>query len=325
MDDQWKALVIPMLRDMMRIRVFEETVEQEALKGHVQGGIHLAIGQEAVAVGAHFALQPNDYVVGAHRGHHICLARGVDPRAMMAELMGKATGLSRGKSSSMHLIDPSHGVLGLDGIVGASIGIATGAGFSIRYRNNTTQVAVAFFGEGAANKGIFNESLNLAGLWNLPVIYICENNRYSVETPIDQSTAGGTIAERAKSYGFPGVTVDGMDVAAVWHAVAKARDRATSGAGPTLIQADTYRFRGHDIGDPQNYRPKEEVREWQTKDPIQGLITRAQAEGILTSDEIENVRATVTEDVDQAVQFALSSPEADIEAAHEFVYAKGAQ
>jgi TPP-dependent pyruvate/acetoin dehydrogenase alpha subunit len=311
-----------MLRDMIRIRVFEETVEQEVMQGHVYGGVHLAIGQEAVAVGAHYGLHPHDYVTGSHRGHHVCLARGVDPAKMMAELMGKETGLARGKSSSMHFVDKEHGVLGLNGIVGAAVGIATGAAFSIKYLGEEDRVAVAFFGEGAANKGQFHESLNLAGLWKLPVIYLCENNNYSVETAFEKATAGGSVARRAASYGFPGVEVDGMDVTAVAAAVAAARDRAVRQEGPTLIEARTYRYRGHDIGDPQNYRTRDEVERWREHDPIQRLAVIMEAEGVLDEQALVALRTEVEAEIDMARQFGLDSPGPDRRVAYEFVYAQ---
>ena len=321
MDPKWRAEAPTMLQGMLRIRVFEETVEQEVMQGHVYGGVHLAIGQEAVAVGAHHGLKANDYVLGPHRGHHICVARGVDPARMMAELMGRATGIARGKSSSMHFIDTEHAVLGLNGIVGAPIGIATGAGFSIQYRQESDRVAVAFFGEGAANKGQFHESLNLAGLWHLPVIYICENNRYSVETPFDKSTAGGSVARRAASYGFPGVEVDGMDVTAIAEAVAAARARAVAKEGPTLIEAKTYRYRGHDIGDPQNYRTRDEVDRWRDADPIERFTARMREEGLLDAGAFDALKAQVEKEIDAARRYGLESPASAPAVARDFVYA----
>ncbi len=322
MHERWKSQAADMLYAMLRIRAFEETVEEEAMRGHVQGGIHLAIGQEAVAVGAHFALHSDDYVLGSHRGHHVCLARGVDANRMMAELMGKETGLSRGKSSSMHLVDPSHGLLGTDGIVAANIGIATGAAFSIKYLE-ANRVAVAFFGEGSVNKGLFNESLNLAGLWKLPVIYICENNLYAVETHFDNATAGGGVARRAESYGFPGVVVDGMDVIAMAEAVTEARERAIGSGGPTLIEAKTYRFRGHEVGDPQNYRAKEEVARWRVCDPIQRLKKTVTDLGWLAEAMIEELTARAASEMEEARAFGLASADASPETACEFVYAEG--
>lgn len=314
-----RAQLLSMLKEMIRIRIFEETVEEQSMKGHVQGGIHLAIGQEAVAVGASHALNPADYVTGSHRGHHVCLARGVRPDAMMAELMGKVTGLSRGKSSSMHLIDKSRAVLGLNGIVGAAIGIATGAAFSLKYQKSGL-VAVAFFGEGAANKGQFHESMNLAALWGLPVIYICENNMYSVETHITQSTAGGGVAHRANSYGFPGVTVDGMDVMAVYKAVQEARQRAMEGS-PTLIEAKTYRFKGHELGDPQNYRAQEEVNQWKVNDPIVRLEKMLVEANGINSEGLARLHQEMAEEVNQAVRFALESPVPDRSSAYQYIYA----
>ncbi|PSR21697.1 MAG: pyruvate dehydrogenase (acetyl-transferring) E1 component subunit alpha [Sulfobacillus acidophilus] len=323
MDYDRRHVVESMLQQMLFIRLFEESVEQDALQGMVQGGVHLSIGQEAVAVGVHHALQSQDYVTGGHRGHHICLARGMDPRIMMAELMGKATGLSRGKSGSMHLIDPDHGILGLNGIVAASIGIATGAAFAVKYWQRSDQVVVGFFGDGAGNKGLFNESLNLAGLWNLPVIYVCENNQYAVETHVRQSTAGGDLSHRAEGYGFPGITVDGMDPLAVWEAVTQARTRAVNGEGPTLIEAQTYRYRGHDVGDPQTYRTKDEIADWRERDPIEYLTQMAMANEWLDGNTITALRESMQREVDAARRFALESPDPELGVALQYVYSQG--
>lgn len=313
-------LLRSMLRDMVRIRSFDERAEEYTMKGNVLGSVHLAIGQEAVAVGVCHALRPEDYVLGPHRGHHIALAKGLPADQMMAELMGRATGFCHGKGGHMHMVDVSRGLLGLNGIVAASIGIATGVGLSIKQRKSH-QVAVAFFGDGGANKGQFHESMNLASILNLPVIYVCENNVYAVETNVAYATAVQDIAVRATSYNFPGIVVDGMDVVGVFEAAREARRRAVEDGRPTLIEAKTYRYKGHHTGDPERYRTKEEVAQWRSRDAIVRLQQQGLQQGWLTQAQVDGIYAEAVAEVEAAVQFGLASPEPEVAEAFRHVFA----
>lgn len=299
-----------LLREMLRIRLFEQKAEEMTLAGKVVGGVHLAIGQEAVAAGVMAALKEEDYVTGPHRGHHLLIAKGLELSKLMAELMGKATGTVGGRGGSMHMADASKGMLGVNGIVGASIVIATGAAFTARYLDRD-QVAVAFFGDGGANKGQFHESLNMASILDLPAIYVCENNQYAVETSVSYSTAVDHIAERAASYRMPGVLVDGLDALDVYAAAKEARRRATEEKRPTLIEALTYRFKGHSIGDVENYRTREEVQRWMESDPIARLKHEMDEAGLLTKEEWNRMAEATESEVQAAVKYALDSPEPD--------------
>jgi TPP-dependent pyruvate/acetoin dehydrogenase alpha subunit len=292
---------------MLRIRLFEERVRELYAAGRLPGFIHLSIGQEAVAAGAAAALRPDDYVFSTHRGHGHLIAKGGSLRGLLAELYGKATGVCRGKGGSMHLADVSVGYLGANGVLAAGCVLAPGAGLAIKHRRSG-QVALAFFGDGAANRGPFHEGVNLAALWRLPVVFVCENNRWASSTAHALSTAGGSIAARAAGYGIPGAAVDGNDALAVYDAVWHAAEAARRGDGPSLIEAHTIRWVGHFEGDPQAYRGKDEVEEGRRNDPIARLERSLAARGLLDPAGAERRRAAVAAEIADAVAFAEASP-----------------
>jgi pyruvate dehydrogenase E1 component alpha subunit len=305
-----KEKLIQMYTTMLKIRKFEEAVGKLAAEGFVPGLVHLYIGEEAVAVGACANLRKDDYITSTHRGHGHCIAKGGDVKKMMAEILGKRTGYCKGKGGSMHICAPEIGVMGCSGIVGASILIATGLGLAIQLKQ-TDQVVVSFFGDGAANTGAFHEGINMAAIWKLPVIYVCENNLYAISTSVFRSTSVKNIAERAAAYGIPGVAVDGMDVVAVYEAVKKAVNKARGGGGPTLIECKTYRFRGHMEGDPKRgatYRSEAEITEWEKKCPINNFKAKLIENHILTETEAEEIEHKCTEEIQEAVKFAKDSP-----------------
>jgi pyruvate dehydrogenase E1 component alpha subunit len=295
---------------MLLIRHFEEKAGEAYSLGKVGGFCHLYIGQEAVAVGAIAALRPDDYITSAYREHGQALARGIPARAVMAELFGKAAGCSHGKGGSMHLFDASLGFLGGHGIVGSHIPIAAGAAFAIKYQEGD-QVVLCYFGDGAVPEGEFHESLNLAALWKLPVIYICENNRYAMGTAIHRALAQTEIWRFAETYGIKGEAVDGMDVLAIRDCVGRAVERARRDKVPTLIEARTYRFRGHSMRDPAGaiYRTKEEVEREKQRDPIVLFSERCLKDGALTEADLKLIEKAVADQVDEAVAFAEASPE----------------
>ena len=302
--------LIEIHRLMLRIRRFEERGAYLYEKQEVPGLLHLYIGQEAVAAGVSAALSPDDYITSTHRGHGHVVARGADFSGMLAELYGKATGLCKGKGGSMHIADVSRGILGANGILGAGIPIAAGAALRAKY-DRTNQVAVTFFGDGAANEGTLSETLNLASIWKLPLIFVCENNRYTEFTHSVELSAG-RIADRALGYGMPGVAVDGQDALAVYLASREAVARAQAGEGPTLIEAMTLRFYGHSEGEEvflgRAYRPEGEAREWMKDDPIVRLQTKLVAEGLLAPDQIETLETQIAAELDDATEFARQSP-----------------
>jgi TPP-dependent pyruvate/acetoin dehydrogenase alpha subunit len=280
------ALKIEMLRRMILIRAFEERLAQEFAQGNLPTeAVHLSIGQEACAVGACFALRSNDYMTTTHRGHGHTLAKGADLRGMMAELFGKATGLCKGKKGSMHVTDARVGALGANGIVGAPALITTGAALSAKQRG-TDQVALAFFGDGATNQGMFHEALNLATVFDLPALYLIENNLYAEFTHADRHTKVKRLSDRAAAYGIPGLTVDGNDVWAVYQAIKEAAERARSGRGPTLIECRAYRFHGHTEGESAEYRSTTEVEEWRERDPIRRWRKQLLDGGILREEQV---------------------------------------
>ena len=303
--------LVEIYKKMVEIRKFEEKVAELWAKGLIPGLVHLYIGEEAVAAGTCANLRDDDYVTSTHRGHGHCIAKGGDVKKMMAELCGKRTGYSKGKGGSMHICVPEIGVVGCSGIVGAGIPIASGVGLSIQYQGSD-QVCVCFFGDGASNTGAFHEGVNLAALWKLPVIFVCENNLYGISVPLHKSTSVKNIAERAKAYGIPGVVVDGMDVTAVYLAVRRAVMRARRGKGPTLIECKTYRFKGHFQGDPKDggtYRSEREYGEWRKKCPIQQLRTQLLSDNIVTEQQIRDLEAGVDQVIQGAVEFAIESPD----------------
>jgi TPP-dependent pyruvate/acetoin dehydrogenase alpha subunit len=293
-------------RQLLLIRRFEERALDLYRAGEMRGSTHPYIGMEAVAVGVCLALEPTDYITSTHRGHGHTIAKGGDVRRMMAELLGRATGYSRGKGGSMHIADLERRMLGANGIVGGGIGLAAGAALTARLQQ-TGAVAVSFFGDGALNQGILHEVSNLAAIWSLPVVFVCENNQYAMSAAAAWTIAGGDPAGRAASYGIPGVTVDGMDVVAVYQAARPLIARARSGQGPSYLVATTYRFLGHHAGDPLNYRPKEEVDHWRAQDPILRLARQLQAAGIPAT-TLAALDEEVTAQIEEAVQFARSSP-----------------
>ncbi len=315
-----KEKLTEMHRQMLRIRHFEEKVYELYGQNLVPGTIHLYVGQEAVAVGVCTNLRKDDYITSTHRGHGHCIAKGADLRKVMAEILGKKTGYCKGKGGSMHIADFSIGMLGATAVVGAGIPIAVGAGLSIKLRG-TDQVVACFFGDGASNQGTFHESINMAAIWSLPVIFVCENNLYAMGTRQSMVMKIENIADRATAYGILGATVDGNDVLAVYEAAHEAVDRARHGEGPTLIECKTYRHKGHSRFDPATYRPKAEVEEWLRKDPIPRFKAKLQKMKLLTDQEAEKLEREVILAVEEAVKFAMESPFPAPEEALENVYA----
>ncbi len=296
-----------LLDKMLLIRNFELTVGEIFAAGKLPGFIHLSVGEEAVPVGVCANLRDDDYITSTHRGHGHCIAKGVGVDAMMAELFGKETGTSRGKGGSMHIFDFSIGMLGANGIVAGGAPLAVGAGLSAKYRK-TDQVSVCFFGDAAANQGALHESMNIAGLWKLPVIFVCENNQFGQFTRHEFDSSVPDVSVRAGAYNMPGVVVDGMDVLAVYETVGEAVRRARAGKGPSLVEAKTYRFRGHFEGDQQVYRSQSEVDEWRKKDPILKLKTMMIGRGLISESDYARMEAGAKGKVSNAVRFAEESP-----------------
>lgn len=303
------------LATMLLIRHFEEQGERLSLRGRIPAGVHPAAGQEAVAVGTMDALDPGDVICGTHRSHHLALARGLDPARTMAELYGKAPGLLGGRGGSMHLADFDHGFYGSNGIVGAGIGIAMGAALGMSMRQDA-QVAVGFVGDGGMNIGRVWEAINLAVVWRLPLLVIVENNLYAVETTSADVTGGESIVDRARGFGIHSELIDGQQVGTVQKAVAAARERAVAGGGPSLIEAETYRFSGHGSGEKANYRTRDEIEHHRaTRDPIALLRDRLVADGELTAERFEELDTEAAARVAEAVAFAESAPWPDAAAA----------
>lgn len=296
-----------MLERMLKIRHFEERVRELFAAGELPGFVHLYLGQEAVAVGVCATLRHDDLITSTHRGHGHILAKGGEMKYMMAELYGKATGYNKGKGGSMHIAWPELGILGANGLVGMGIPIATGAAFTARYKRNGRVVA-CFFGDGATNEGAWHESLNLAAVFELPIIYVCENNLYAVGTRQSAVRRVEDIADRAAAYGMPGVVVNGNDVLAVYLAAVEAVERARSGGGPTLIECKTYRWRPHFEGEPDTYRPPAEVEEWTRQEPIAPFRAMLIERGIVTNDEVDEIEKGILAELDEAVAFARQSP-----------------
>jgi pyruvate dehydrogenase E1 component alpha subunit len=292
---------------MVLIRTFEDTVHQLTAHGRLPGFAHLSAGQEAVAVGVCAHLDDKDFITSTHRGHGHSIAKGLDVGAMMAELYGKATGISKGKGGSMHMADLGRGMLGTNGIVAAGLPLACGPALVAKVKG-TQQIAVSFFGEGATNQGMFHEAVNLAAVWKLPVVFVCENNQYSEATPFEYAIKVKDIADRAKAYGIPGVVADGMDFFDVYEKAFEAVKRARSGQGPTLLEAKTYRYFGHYEGDPMKYRARAEEASYRERDPIAGFKRRLLAEGLLAAAELEAIESRVNATVQQAVKSAEAAP-----------------
>jgi TPP-dependent pyruvate/acetoin dehydrogenase alpha subunit len=293
------------------IRRFEQVAIEQYRLGNIRGYLHPYLGEEAIAVGTILALRPDDYIVSTHRGHGHALAKGHDPRRMFAELFGKATGYCNGRGGSMHVASLAHYNLGANGIVGGGIPIATGAALGIK-RKGTDQVVLCFFSDGAANNGVFHESVNMAAIYQLPVIYILENNHYAVSTPIEQSARVKDLSVRATGYGIPGITLDGNDACLINEAIQEPLRRARQGEGPTLIECKTYRHGGHHINDPGLYMPKDRLEYWKAKDPLDNLRSHLLNAG-MSEAEVEAINARVEQLLEEAVQFAIESPEPSTE------------
>jgi TPP-dependent pyruvate/acetoin dehydrogenase alpha subunit len=322
-DPEGPALAREMMRRMQRVRQFEEATIALFHAGELPAMVHLSIGQEAAVVGACLATETSDYMTGNHRSHGHPIAKGARLDALMAELLGKATGVCGGKGGSMHLADFSVGSLGESGIVGSAIPVATGAGLAAQVRGSG-QVALCFFGDGAASEGVLHESMNMAGIWHLPVIYFCENNGYAVSVTAEESLSVPDVAMRAAGYGMPGVVVDGQDVLAVYRATRDAVSRARAGEGPSLVEAKTYRFHEHAYGLvlPQPYRDKSVVDSWfGTVDPITLFHRQVLEWGVLTESDLRALHDEVKSEVDAAVEFARESPFPPPEAAYADIYA----
>ncbi len=292
---------------MQRCRQFEEHVRSAVKRGELPGFVHLSVGEEAVAAGVCQNLRTDDWIVSTHRGHGHLLAKGMSAKKMMAELYGRTGGASQGKGGSMHMADPSIGVLGTNGVVGAGLAMSNGPALSAKTRR-TDQVSVCFFGDGASNQGTFGESLNFAAILDLPTIFVLENNLYGETSAVEYTHRVKEIAQRAVGYGLPGATVDGMDAVAVYAAAGEAVDRARAGDGPTLIECMTYRYYGHYEGDPDNYRAKEEIEEYRARDPIPDLEEQMIASNVATRVEIRAIDEQVADEVREAVDFARNSP-----------------
>lgn len=304
--DQEKKLTL--LKKMILIRTFEEKVEELFQQQLIPGFVHLSIGQEASTVGSCAALRPDDYIISTHRGHAHILAKGADPKFMFAECFGKATGYCKGKGGSMHIADFSKGILGANGVVGGGFPIMVGAGFSIKLRK-TDQVGMVFFGDGASNRGTFHEACNMAAVFKLPIVFVCENNMYASTSPAAKMVAGGSIAGRAHAYGIPGFITDGSNVLAVLEVVQEAVDRARSGNGPSIVETETYRYKGHFEGDKQKYRTQDEISSYRmTRDPIDRFERVLVEEKILTRESIADLWAETKKSIEAAVRFGLESP-----------------
>ena len=312
---------LELLRTMQTIRRFEERASDDFQAGRIYGVVHCYIGQEAVATGICANLKRDDQIISTHRGHGHCIAKGADLKRMMAELYGKRTGYCKGKGGSMHIADFSIGMLGANGIVAGGIPIITGAGLAAQLEGRG-RVAVSFFGDGASNAGPFHESINIAALWKLPMLYVCENNLYGVNTPVADSVSVKDVTERAAAYGIPGVVVDGNDVLAVYEVAEAAVQRARAGQGPTLIECKTYRWRNHTeiqgIPDP---RSSQELDEWKDRDPVARLVSSLTEQNLLTQEAWHNLDAEILQDIEDAVAFAQDSPFPELDTAVEDVFA----
>ena len=306
-------VMIEMLKKLIEIRRFEEKAIQLYKTGKIWGYLHPCIGQEAIPVGACQAIGIQDYIISNHRGHGHCIARGADMGKMMAELFGKSTGYCKGRSGSMHIADMELGILGENGIVGGGIPISVGAGLSCKM-DGKGNVVLCFFGDGAANNGVFHESLNMSAIFKLPVIYICENNMYAISMRSVDSVACKDVGKRSCAYGIPGHIIDGSDPVEVYNTVKKAARHARDGRGPSLIEAKTYRFYGHHPNDPAEYRGKEEVEYYTSeKDPVTNFKGRLLEGKIITEREIEEIESEVDKKIKDAVAFAEKSPEPELE------------
>ncbi len=307
------------LHRMVLIRLFEENAEQAYMRGLIHGTMHLSIGQEASAVGVGAFLTDGDKITSTHRGHGHCIAKGADVARMFAEFFGKETGYCRGRGGSMHIADVSRGNLGANGIVGGGLPIAVGAALAMKQQRKRDAV-VCFFGDGASNEGAFHEALNMAALWRLPVVFVCENNKYGMSTSTERSMAVKHVADRAAAYAMPGQVVDGNVFAEVAEAAYGALRRARAGDGPSLIECKTYRIRGHSRSDRNRYRTKEEIEAWQRRDPITLFSDDLQRHGLLTAADIDALKTAAQSEVEQALAFAAESPAPAVADLTRYVY-----
>ncbi|MCL4417150.1 MAG: thiamine pyrophosphate-dependent dehydrogenase E1 component subunit alpha [Actinobacteria bacterium] len=308
-----EKIKIEMLKKLLEIRLFEEETIKLGQQGKIGGYIHPYIGEEAVAVGVCMAITDQDYITSTHRGHGHCIAKGSDMGKMMAELFGKDKGYCKGRGGSMHIADAKLGILGANGIVGGGIPIAVGAGFSCKRLGNS-RISVSFFGDGAVNNGVFHESLNMASIFKLPVIFVCENNLYANSTNVNNSTSGESIAGKGKAYNIPSYNVDGSDVIEVYKSASEAVSNARKGRGPFLIEAKTYRFYGHHSNDPAEYRDKKEEKFYKnSKDPVINFKNRLLKENVITDSQLEDIESKIKSKINFAVKFAEESTEPDLD------------
>ena len=317
-----KEKLIRMQMQMLRARMFEERVSQLFLEGRMPGTMHLYPGQEACAVGVCEQLRPDDWVIGTHRPHGHAIAKGVDLNGMMAELFARSTGCAGGYGGSMHVGDPDVGAMTAIAIVGGNIPLAAGMALAFKMKK-TGQVVCCFTGDGATSEGAFHEGVNMAAIWNLPVVYIVENNKYGASTPIEMMTRLDNLSDRAKGYGIPGETCDGMDVLAVYEAVGRAIERAREGKGPTILECLTYRFGGHSRNDTRGYRTREEEDEWKARCPIKRLGEHLKDRGLCTDADLDSYVDQVKQELDRAVEFAEDSPSPLPEDCLNYVYTEG--
>jgi pyruvate dehydrogenase E1 component alpha subunit len=315
-----RETALELYRRMVQIRRFEEKLFYLFSTRPMPGSMHQYDGQEAVAVGVCAHLSREDYITSTHRGHGHCIAKGADIKGLMAEIFAKSTGCCRGMGGSMHIADFSVGMLGANGIVAAGIPVAVGAAWSCQYRKGGS-VAVAFFGDGAANEGAFHEALNLAAVWRLPAVFVCENNAYGFSTHYRRTMLLEDIADRASAYGMPGRVVDGMDLAAVFAAAGEAVGRARRGQGPTLLECKTYRFRGHSRFEPASYRSAEEVEAWKARDPLPAWRSVLAAEHRVSEEELGQLEAAVQREIEEAVAYAEGSPDPGPEDYRRYIFA----
>ncbi|KAA8672947.1 thiamine pyrophosphate-dependent dehydrogenase E1 component subunit alpha [Clostridium sp. WLY-B-L2] len=305
---------------MTKIRAFEKNIESLSLNGEIPGFVHLYIGEEAIATGVCANLTDRDYIESTHRGHGHTIAKGADINRMMAEIFGRETGFCRGKGGSMHIADFNVGMLGANGVVGGGYNLAVGAALAIKYQKRK-DVSVVFFGDGASNRGTFHEAANFASVFKLPVIFVCENNQWASTTPYRTTTSVENIADRAVGYNMPGVIVDGNDVFKVYEAAKKAVERARQGQGPTLIEAKTYRIKGHFVGDPEKYRTKEEVKEqFDKNDPIKNFEEKVLDKKLMTREEMDKIKAAADKSLEEAIKYAKDSPFPDPSELYEDLY-----
>jgi len=308
-----------MLKKMMAIRKFETQTEQFIIRGKIHGTCHLYSGEEAVAVGSIAAINEDDYITSTHRGHGHCIAKNANLNLMMAELLGKKTGYCKGKGGSMHIADIDSGNLGANGIVGGSIDIATGAALTLKLKK-LSKIVVCFFGDGAANRGNFHGSLNMASIWNLPIIFLCENNQYAMSMPFKEAFNIEKISDRKSSYGIEGITVDGNNVVDVFNAVKYFSDYTRNGNGPVLVECVTYRYKGHSKSDAQAYRTKEEVKEWMDKDPIKVYKDYLFENKVIDGEMFAKIEQEVEDEMTAAVNFAEESPFPDRSEVEDDIY-----